>query len=224
MKIAKRKIDNYALVIDISSDEENHRYSTPIKSLPVNMVGRLNLSDSSVEVWRRSEADLNSTQESASTFKSDPEEAFVAESHLKENSEDYYEETDSSREMPTLTRAPVLTDITNEKEYVPPSKTEKLNDLDEPSIKEIEKTHGLSMTEDYYCTPGEGIHSTPRESEEHENTQCLLLEKSHIAPGSGQQTIEAPCHDPLPVGTFPVAGEYRNLQEGEDMAEPHKIK
>ena len=55
LKIAKRKMDNYALVIDISSDEENQRYSTPIKTLPVNMVGRLNLSDSSVEVWRGSE-------------------------------------------------------------------------------------------------------------------------------------------------------------------------
>ena len=32
------------------------------------------------------------------------------------------------------------------------------------------------------------------------------------------------CHDPLPVGIFPVAGEYRNLQEDEDMAEPHTIR
>ena len=74
-------MDNYALVIDISSDKENHRYSTPIKTLPINMVGRLNLSDSSVEVWRGSEADLNSTRESVSTFESDTEEAFVVESH-----------------------------------------------------------------------------------------------------------------------------------------------
>ena len=32
------------------------------------------------------------------------------------------------------------------------------------------------------------------------------------------------CHDPLPVGIFPVAGECRNLQEDEDMAEPHTIR
>ena len=83
------------------------------------MVGRLNLSDSSVEVWRGSEADLNSTQESVSTFESDTEETFVVESHQKENSEDFYEEPDSSREMLELTRAPILADITNEKEYVP---------------------------------------------------------------------------------------------------------
>ena len=45
------------------------------------MVGRLNLGDSSVEVWRGSEADLNSTRELVSTFESDTEEAFVVESH-----------------------------------------------------------------------------------------------------------------------------------------------
>ena len=126
--------------------------------------------------------------------------------------------------MPILTRAPVLTDITNEKEYVPPSKTEKLNDLDEPSIKEIEETHGLSMTEDYYCTVWRGNSFTSTRIRRARIIPCLLLEKSRIASGRGQQAIEAPCHDPLPVGTFPVAGEYRNLQEGEDMAEPHKIK
>ena len=68
---------NYGLVIDISSDEENDRYSTPIKTLPVHLVGRLNLSDSSVEVWRGSEADLELTRESASTFESDQQEAFI---------------------------------------------------------------------------------------------------------------------------------------------------
>ena len=59
-------MDSYAFVIDISSDEENTRYSTPIKTLHIDMVGRLGLSDSSVEVWRGSEVDLSST--SASTF------------------------------------------------------------------------------------------------------------------------------------------------------------
>ena len=205
-------MDNYALVIDISSDEENHRYSTPIKTLPLNMVGRLNLSDSPVEIFLRrgSEADLNSTKESKSTFESDTEEAFFVESHKKENSEDYYEEPDSSREMPELTRAPV---ITNEKKYVPPSKTEKLNNLDEPSIKEIEETHGLSMTEDYYCTAGRGNSFTSARIRRARKQPVLIARESLIAPGRGQQTIEAPCHDPLPVGIFPVAEEYRNLQE-----------
>ena len=59
---APTEMDYYSLVIDISSDEE--RTSTPIKTLPVNMVGKLNISDSSLEVWRSSDADLNSTFES----------------------------------------------------------------------------------------------------------------------------------------------------------------
>ena len=59
-------MNNYTIVIVISSDEKNSKYSTPINTLPGNMVGRLDLSDSSVEAWRGSEADLSST--SASTF------------------------------------------------------------------------------------------------------------------------------------------------------------
>ena len=37
------------------------------------------------------------------------------------------------------------------------------------------------------------------------------------------RNIHNQCHDPLPVGIFPVVGEYRNLKEGEDMAGPHNI-
>ena len=54
----------YTLVIDISSDEENMRNSTPIQTLPVTMVGILDLSDSSTEVYRGSDAELDSTSES----------------------------------------------------------------------------------------------------------------------------------------------------------------
>ena len=57
-------MNGYALVIDIFSDEENARTSTPIKTLPLNMVGSLNLSDSSTEVYRGSDAEINSTFES----------------------------------------------------------------------------------------------------------------------------------------------------------------
>ena len=55
------------LVIEIFSDEENNRCSTPLKRLPLNMVGTL--SDSSVEVWRGSDAELDSTFESDCTPK-----------------------------------------------------------------------------------------------------------------------------------------------------------
>ena len=74
------------------------------------------------EVWRGSEAELESTQESISTFDSDQEEAFIVESQKERESDDYYKEPDSSRDMPELTPATVLKDVTNEKrrEYVPP--------------------------------------------------------------------------------------------------------
>ena len=72
-------MDNYALVIDISSDEENNRYSTPIKTLPNYMVGRLDLSDTSTEVHPGSERELNGSfvnlnlsNVSASTFEFGP--------------------------------------------------------------------------------------------------------------------------------------------------------
>ena len=38
-----------SLVIDFSSDKENVRHSTPLKTLPVNMVRALNISDESFE-------------------------------------------------------------------------------------------------------------------------------------------------------------------------------
>ena len=55
-------MNGYSLVIDISSDEG--MTSTPIKTVPVNMVGKLNISDSSLEAWRSTDAELNSTFES----------------------------------------------------------------------------------------------------------------------------------------------------------------
>ena len=158
-KTLEQKMDNYALVIDISSDEENNRYSTPIKTLQVNMVRRLNLSDSTVEVWRGSEADLESSQTSISLFNSEPEEAFVVEREKESESDDYYEEPDSSRDMPELTPAPVLKAITNAgmQEYPPHTKAEKLDDLSETSVREIEDRYGFNLDEgELHCLAGRG--------------------------------------------------------------------
>ena len=56
-------MNGYSLVIDIS-DEENTRTSTPIKTLPLNLIRTLNISDSSTEVYRGSDAELETTGES----------------------------------------------------------------------------------------------------------------------------------------------------------------
>ena len=55
-------MSSYSLFIDISSDEENAKASTPLKTQPLNMIG--SLSDSSIEVYRGSDAELDSTFES----------------------------------------------------------------------------------------------------------------------------------------------------------------
>ena len=57
-------MNGYSLVIDISADEENIRKSTPIKSLPVNMVGKAKPSDSSTEVFRECDPEFESTFDS----------------------------------------------------------------------------------------------------------------------------------------------------------------
>ena len=138
-------MDNYDLIIDILSDEENNRYSTPIITLPVNVVGRLKLSDSSVEVLRGSDSDLESTQDSNSTLDSEPKEALG-----------------SFRDLPELSPTPVLKDITNMKNHEYNStKAEKLNDLGEPSAKEIEENNGIKPDDkEFYCLAGQGYSFT----------------------------------------------------------------
>ena len=221
-------MDNYALVIDISSDKENQRYSNPIKTLPVNMVGTLKLSDSSVEVWRGSEADLDSSTFSASTFESgcSPKKikiilikkqnarvtfALGTDRHT-ESEEDYFEEPQTHRQLPLLQRAPVLREISN----TPPTGSELatkenvLKDLNEPLLKEMEAKYGLELeNREYYATVGRGRshHSTkarrPRQFRSREKYPTATL---------GQRFVrEGPCRDPLPVVIVLAATIWQDL-------------
>ena len=114
--IRKFKMNNYDLVIDISSDEEerdsNKRQSTPIKKLPLNVITTLDLSGSSLEATKGSTEemmssinDLNLSNISASTFEkigtprkltfgtTSPGEVFTVEEQDAETSkESYFEE------------------------------------------------------------------------------------------------------------------------------------
>ena len=117
--VIKRKMDGYALVIDISSDEESTRTSTPIKTLPLNLIRTLNISDSSTEVYRGSDAELESTGESVCSPKKAkltpqkkkntkvtfnlPPIIREARSNIESDSDDYYEEPESPA-MPTALR------------------------------------------------------------------------------------------------------------------------
>ena len=107
-------MNGYSLVIDISSDEDNLRHSTPIKTLPLNLIRTLNISDSSTEVYRGSEAELDSTWESECsptrvklspqikktakvTFKLPPA-VCKQKNNLDSDSDNFYEKPDSSVE------------------------------------------------------------------------------------------------------------------------------
>ena len=95
-------MNGYSLVIDISSDDEIVKTNTPIKTLPVNMVGRLNLSDSSTEVFRGSDAEIFSTFESESSPKKirlslKKKVTFNLPPASNDSESDFYEEPDSPR-------------------------------------------------------------------------------------------------------------------------------
>ena len=115
------------------------------------MVGMLN---SSIEVWRGSEAELEST------FESDEEEAFVAETQNDNESDN--EEPDY---MPEL--APALNKNNQENETpLPPAETEELN---EPSVREIEEIYGIKLDDnEFYCLAGRGNSFTSTKTEENE--------------------------------------------------------
>ena len=106
----------YSLVIDISSDEENFSHSIPMKTLSLNMVGSLNISDSSIEVWPGSDAELDSTPESSCSPKKirlSPKKKKNGKVTLNlppttkrlesdSDTDDYYEEPDTPRKQPPL--------------------------------------------------------------------------------------------------------------------------
>ena len=111
-------MNGYSLVIDISSDEENTRHSTPIKTLLLNLVRTPNISDSSTEVYRGSDAELNSifeTECSPKRVKLTPRKRKAAKvtfnlppavckqkNNLESDSDDFYEEPDSPEKAAPL--------------------------------------------------------------------------------------------------------------------------
>ena len=136
----------YSLVIDISSDEENTRHSTPLKTVPVNMVGRLDLSDSSTEVYRGSDAELESIPESPAKETPTPKKkkrltrvSFAL--HEDVDSDDYYEEPET----------PTLPPQSKEKENFPTLGNERkrgsivVQGGDGPSADDLEALYDLDL-------------------------------------------------------------------------------
>ena len=154
-------MNGFDLVIDISSEEE--RTSTPIKSLPLNMVERV--SDSLTEVYRGSNPHLNSSFESPEKAPSLPKKKKFDRVSFKlppttnlMSDSDYYEEPDSPTKLPSLAR-PALKERGNilvlGNERV--AGTAKLNDLKEPSLSDIEVFYDLDIEDrNYYASLGRG--------------------------------------------------------------------
>ena len=119
-----------------------------------------------MEVWRGSEADLELSRDTVSTFestdspkwwgvnftleKADQGKVFLVEDQPEDDSGNYYEEPDSPRGKHQLTPDPTLKDITNVKipRGEPPKKVENLDDLTEPSVAELEEMCGVSLEDD----------------------------------------------------------------------------
>ena len=161
-------MNGYSLVIDISSDEDYNRCLTPLKTLPLNTVSTL--SDSSTEVFRRSEAETNSTSESdcspkrrgptPSKKKKLGRVSFNLPPAVNPNSDtDFYEEPDTPPSQPQTKPTPVLKEKANipqlGNEKAP--NTVKLNDLNEPSLAELDALHGLDIEDrQFFATVSRG--------------------------------------------------------------------
>ena len=235
-------MDNYALVIDISSDEENNRYSTPIKTVPMNMVGRLDLSDTSTEVHPGSEKEfngsfvnLNLSNASVSIFQSGPSprnfgidiipekiasseegetEAFTG----NEPESSFFEEPDSPRGMPPLLAAPVLRDVTNlsPAQYEPPEKAGKLNDLNEPSVAETEVMWGLTLnsSSEFYSLAGHGSRFSSTRVQRQRKQPILVTREIPHCPRPWSTNYRGALSRPAPGRDFSCCGGIPKFARG----------
>ena len=150
----------YTLVIDISSDEENMKHSTPIKTLPVNMVGRLGLSDSSTEAYHGSEPELDSISESPVRMTPTPKKrkrltkvSFALPPAKNVDSDDYYEEPETPTLSPQIKGKENFPLLGNERKQET-AVTQKEN---EPSVDELEALYGLHIEDrQYFKSVGRG--------------------------------------------------------------------
>ena len=138
-------MNGYSLVIDISSDKENVRRSTPTKTLPVNMVGKSNPSYSSTEVFRGSDTEFDSILRISpiKKMKKIKRVTFnfpnLPTAKKSDSEQDYYEEPDSP---------PSLSPVWPSRDSDTPV-TNSLNGLNELPTR-------LETAEDYknaWCTP-----------------------------------------------------------------------
>ena len=235
-------MDNYALVIDISSDEEEQRtmgrQSTPIKVAPVNVKPTLDLSGTSLEATKGSAEELmssinelNLSNISASTFEtigsprkitfgtSSPGEVFTVEGQTAENSEEsYYEEPDTPRQLPPLPSAPVLRDLTNGEHLSnePPTKIDRLDDLMEPPINAIEVSYEISLQDNPNYSPlcGRGTRYTSAKLTRMRKQPVLITREIPHCPRPWSTSYRGALSRPAPGRDFSCCGGTPKFARG----------
>ena len=233
-------MSNYELVIDISSDEEENevRQSTPIKTLPLNGITVLNLSEASLEATKGNAEEmmdsinsLNLSGISASTFETigsprkinfgttSPGEAFIVEGHSTETSEEsYFEEPDTPRQLPPLQPAPILRDVSNkELQYIgPPAKADKLDDLMEPAVEEIENAYGIDLQSSLEYNPlsGRGTRFTSARLARTRKQPVLITREIPHCPRPWETGYRGALSRPAPGRDFTCCGGIPQFTRG----------
>ena len=235
-------MNNYDLVIDISSDKEerdsNVRQSTPIKILPPNVISTLDLSGSSLEATKGSTEemmssinDLNLSNISASTFETigtprkitfgttSPGEVFTVEEQDAETSkESYFEEPDTPRQLPPLQPAPVLRDITNEDSTAsePPTKLDRLDDLSVIPMEEIENAYGINLqsSQEYSPLCGRGTRYTSTKLARGRKQPVLITREIPHCPRPWSAGYRGALSRPAPGRDFSCCGGIPKFARG----------
>ena len=223
-------MNGYSLVIDISSDEENNRTSTPLKTLPLNTVGTL--SDSSVEVYRGSDADLESSfgsdvspRKFGPTPKKKKKSGRVTFNLSAANSDtdDYYEEPPSPQEQSSRAetastpkgKIPLLGN-----ERIP--NTVSLNDLNEPPLADLDALYNLDLEDRQFS-------ATARRDRGLKEMECprqppfLLRKKENVPPTEGKGKCNCNSSKPSEPPEFCPAVWAQIEKESHEMEEEEKL-
>ena len=157
---------------------------------------------------------------------------------LDVNSEDdYYEESDTPSPPPALQPAlqpalppppalQLLKDVTqaygHKKQTDYP--VEKLNNLSEPEIEQIQKDYGISLDNPTMrCNfGGRGIHYTSKRITRNRISRFLSPKRFPTAEELSQPDQEAPCHSPLPARVRTVSMAIIDNQMGWGIVTPRR--
>ena len=180
--------------------------------------------------------DLNLSDISASTFETigsprkitfravSPGEEFMVESEAATLSdESYFEEPDTPRQLPPLQPAAVLRDMTNEELPYngPPAKVDRLDDLMEPPVEEIENAYGINLRNSLEYSPscGRGTRFTSTKLTRARKQPVLITREIPHCPRPWTTGYRGALSRPAPGRDFYCCGEFRSSQKAKATEE-----